>query len=163
MKVRRQVIAAGFAAMVVALAGCGSDNEATRVGGAVRSPTADYNVGDIVRLSNLEIVVHGVKDPFDAGITKPAAGSRYVAVDAEVRNRASGPQLVSAYAQFELKDSEDETYIPVSLQGNRIGGQVPPGESVRGDVSFEVPEGRGGFELVFKNLEYGSSATIGLG
>ncbi len=161
MKVRRQVLAAGFAVVLVALAGCGNDNEATRVGGAVRA-SADYNIGDVVRLSNLEVTVHGFTDPFDAGARKPAGGKRFVSVDAEVRNRASEQQLVSAFAQFELKDTEDETYVPASFPGNRISGQVPAGGSVRGSVIFEVPEGSRNFRVVFKNLEYGSSATIGV-
>lgn len=162
MKVRRHMVAAGFAAMIVALAACGSDNEATRIGGG-RASTADYGIGETVRLSNLEVIIHGVADPFDAGATKPAEGRRFVSVDAEVRNRASDPRLVSPYSSFELKDGEDDTYIPISLAGERFDGQIPAGGTSRGRVTFELPAGRNAVELVFKNLEYGSSTNIALG
>lgn len=169
MKVRKATIAGGLAAALV-LAGCGSNDSEPRKLGNVNAtgpnttlePPANANrVGDIVKLGDAEVTVYGFKDPFDAGaLPGKAPGSRYVMVDAEVRNRSSQPQVLSAFSQFELKDSEGETYTPIALPGQpAVGGVAEPGAARRGNVAFQVPEGAKGLQVIFNNLLFGGGTA----
>lgn len=170
MKVRNAMVAGGLAAAIV-LAGCGNnENEARKLGTVTGSgtdttiePPRDANkVGDIVKLGNAELTVHGWKDPFDPGpMPGKKAGMRYVMVDAEVRNRSSEPQVLSHFAQFELKDSDGNTYTPIALPGNlpAVGGTAAPGEARRGNVGFEVPESAKGLQVIFNNMLFGGGTA----
>lgn len=158
MKVR-SMLAAGALVAVVVLAGC-SENEPRKLGSVTGStvapPKSAYRIGDVVKLADAEVVVHGFKDPFTLDAKKPAPGNRYVMIDAEVKNLSSGTQVLSTFAQFELKDAEGESYRPVPLPGlPAVGGTAGPGQSRRGNVTFEVPEGTQGFNVVFRNVQFG--------
>lgn len=178
MKVRRGFVGTGLAVMLLVFAGCGdSENDSRKVGAVetgggpatlVQPPSDAFRVGDIVKLGDAQVIVHGVMDPYDSGtqFARPPAGSRYVMVDAEVKNLSSDTQVLSAFSQFEMKDSKDESYDPIVLPGSlpAVGGQAPPGAARRGLVAFQVPEGAAGMRLIFKNLLFGKgSATIFLG
>jgi len=171
MDVRKAMVAGGLAASL-ALSGCGSSASESRKLGNVNAtgsnttltqPPNANRVGDVVKLGDAEVTVYSFKDPFDAGnLPGKTAGSRYVMVDAEVRNRSSKPQVLSAFSQFELKDSEGSTYEPVALPGQpAIGGLAEPGAARRGVVAFQVPEAAKGLQVEFNNLLFGGGkATI---
>lgn len=178
MKVLRTLVAGGLAVALLVLAGCGEGGNESRKIGAVETaggpatsiePPADaFRIGDIVKLGDAQVIVHAVKDPYDSGtqFARPPAGSRYVMVDAEVKNLSSDPRVLSAFSQFEMKDSKDESYDPIVLPGSlpAVGGTAPPGTARRGLVAFQVPEGSVGMRLVFNDLLYAKgSASIYLG
>lgn len=156
MKVRSPLAAGGLAALLV-LASCGGDDGSTKAGGsqttAVTVPADSAKVGQVVKVGNTEVLVHGVQNPFDAGEQKPAGGSRLVAVDVELKNASPSPQVFSSFGMFELKDSTGKSYDPVVLRGKvaAVGGPAAPGASRRGLVVFEVPEASQGLLLVFKD------------
>lgn len=166
MKVRTALVAGGLAATLV-LGGCGNENNARKLGSVNAAPTttappANTNrVGDIVKLGDAEVTIHGFQDPFDPGaqpMPKAPAGSRYVLVDAEVKNRKfATPVVVSAFSQFELKDSAGKTYTPIVLPGGipALGGEAQPQTARRGNVAFQVPESSNGLQVIFNNLLYG--------
>jgi len=166
MKVRTALVAGGLAATLV-VAGCSNENEARKLGSVnpVTTTTAPpgntSRVGDIVKLGDAEVTVHGFQDPFDPGaqpMPKAPAGFRYVMIDAEVRNRKlTTPVVVSAFSQFELKDSDDEIYTPIVLPGGipALGGEAQPQTARRGNVAFQVPESAKGLQVIFNNLLYG--------
>lgn len=171
MKVRSPLAAGGLAAALV-LASCGGDDGSTRVGQVGGSPTTaatvpadSFKVGDVVKVGDTELVVHGVQNPYDAGEQKPAGGSRFVALDVELKNVSESSQVFSSFGQFELKDSTGRSYDPIVLRGKppAVGGPAAPGASRRGLVAFEVPEASQGLLLVFKDrLAEKGDATITL-
>lgn len=174
MKVRSGFVALGVVAMVAVLAGCGqNENESRKVGAVdtattVEPPSDAFRVGDIVKLGDAQVIVHGFQDPYDSGtqFAKPPAGFRYVIVDAEVKNLSSDRQVLSSFSQFEMKDTKDKSYDPIVLPGSlpAVGGEAAPGAARRGMVAFQVPEAARGMRLIFKNLLFGKgSATIFLG
>ena len=159
MKVRSSLVAGGLASLLVVLAGCGGgDDDASRkvgnVGGgtSVERPEGALKVGDVVKVGDTEVIVHGVKDPLEAQ-PAPDAGSRYVGVDVELKNLSSAPVKYSAFGQFELMDSSGDSYGAVVLRGlpPPVGGEAPPGGSRRGQVAFSVPQDAKGLYLVFKD------------
>lgn len=162
MRVRNAVMAGGLAVALVGFGACGG-TEDRKVGSArgpdaIEAPDGSYRVGDIVKLGNEEVVVHGFQDPFDPGLaaSKAPAGSRTVAIDAEVRNLTAEPLVISHLAQFEVKDSEDESFKAIALPANipAVGGVAPAGGSRRGLVGFHVPEASKGLRVVFNNILY---------
>ena len=170
MKVRSPLVAGGLAAVLV-LASCGGDDGSTKVGqvgggpATVTVPADSVRVGEVVKVGDTELVVHGVQNPFDAGEQKPAGGSRLVAVDVELKNASSSSQVFSSFGQFELNDSTGKSYDPVVLRGKvaAVGGPAAPGASRRGLVVFEVPEASQGLLLVFKDrLAEKGDATVRL-
>lgn len=163
MKVRNTLLKGGLAVALVVVAGCGDSetSESTKVGGpsdpttTVERPAGTYNVGDVVRLGTAEVTVHSVKDPFDPGnpaVVAPA-GTRLMALDAEVKNVSGNPQAISGFSQFQLKDSTGTTFdaVPLPRAFPAMGGEAAPGTSRRGWVAFHIPTTSTGLEVVFNN------------
>ena len=170
MKVRRALRLGGLVVGLSVVAACGGGQDAQRVGGAtIPSASRDaFRVGEAVKLGDAELIIHGFKDPFTSDRVQATAaeGSRYVTIDAEVKNLTNDPRPVSAFAQFELKDSNGKKFEPASVNANlpTLGGQTPPGQSQRGAVIFEVPNGSTQLTVVFNNLLYRSgTAEVFLG
>ena len=168
MKVRSSLLAGGLAAALV-LSSCGGEDGSTKVGQVggspttVKPPTDAFKVGDLVKAGDTEVIVHGFQDPFDAGGQKPAEGSRFVAVDVEVKNVSASPQVISSFGQFELKDSQGKSYDAAVLRGGSppVGGPLAVGASRRGIIAYEIPGGSQGLLLVFKDrLADKGDATI---
>ena len=169
MKVRRALVVGGLVMGLIVPAACGGQ-EAQRVGGAtIPSASEDaFRVGEAVKLGDAQLTIHGFKDPFTSDRVQATAaeGSRYVTIDAEVKNLANEPRPVSAFAQFELRDADGKKFEPSSVNANlpALGGPTPPGGSQRGAGIFEVPNGSTQLTVVFNNLLYGSgTAEVFLG
>jgi hypothetical protein len=158
------------------------ENQATRVddvtGSGSGEPSDDtdtgtgepeaFAVGDLVQLGDWHIRVHGVTDPLTSGnqFLNPAAGNRWVGVDAEVTNNGTNAQVVSSILCFELLDSANVEYTMALAPDAQQppDGEVAPGTSRRGTLVYEVPEGATGLRLSFKcDLFSTGSAVINLG
>lgn len=158
MKVRKAVIAGGIAAALVMFGACGGEE-------SVKDDPAAmvHRVGEPVRLGDLEVILHGVTDPFDSGnpvVTAPP-GSRQVAVEVEVKNLSKKAQVFSPFAQFEMRDPTNKAFNPIPLPRNIPafnGGDAPPGSAQRGLIAFHVPEAATALQIVFENpvIEEGS-------
>ena len=145
---------------MLVLASCGGDDGSTKVGQVPGSPAAtvappadSFKVGDVVKIGDTEVVVHGLQDPFDAGQQKPPAGARLVAVDVEMKNVGEATVIFSSFGQFELRDATGASYDSIVLRGKQpaVGGPAAPGASRRGLIAYQVPEGAQGLRLVFKD------------
>ena len=73
----------------------------------------------------------------------PHEGNVYVIVDVTVGNRSTTQQSVSTLLSMEMRDDQGRTYRPdifiEDLKGELTTGLLP-GDFVRGEVGFEVPE-----------------------
>jgi hypothetical protein len=165
------VLVAGIAASVASSSEEATpvdDDEAATDDGPTGETASTFAVGDTVELGDVQLVVHGVTDPLVASndVVVPAAGMRWVAVDAEVRNIADEPVAISSLAQFEVQDATNAAY-DVTVTGENlpsIDGESPPGGGRRGTMVFEVPEAATGLRLVFTgDLLASGSAVVALG
>jgi hypothetical protein len=156
MKVRKAVIAGAVAVALVVLGACGGEGSVEDANRSVDPSAVVHSVGEPVRHGDLEVIVHGVRDPFDPGnpvLTAPP-GSRQVAVEVEVKNLSKKAQVLSPFAQFELRDSTNKAFIPSPLPRNVPafnGGDAPPGTAQRGLIAFNIPAAATGLQLVFQN------------
>ncbi len=147
---------------LVATIGSGSSNEPAKVGDASGSSATEkapvaaktFKVGDKVKLGDYVFVVHKLTDPVKPTneFLKPPAGKRWISVDAEVTNNAKTPQSVSSIICFDLRDSQKKKYsITVTGEStSSLDGEVAAGDSLRGDLEFEVPKAAKGLILNFK-------------
>lgn len=172
--------AAGILLILVALfasVASGEENEAkpaeggSENGGSGESGGAAqaFGVGEAVALGDWEVVVHGVTDPVvpTNDIVAPSEGNRWVAVDTEVTNNSDAVESVSSMLCFELQDSENKSYaMTITGEGGAStpDGEVAPGASRRGTITYEVPSAATGLTLRFKcDLLSSGSAVIQLG
>jgi len=166
-------MASGLAVGLLILAGSGSEDKATKVdtgdtsasGGSASSsaPAQAFKIGDVVKLGDAQVIVHGVKDPFVSTnqFSKPAAGSRYVTVDTEVKNLSKKPASYSSIAQFKLQDSTNQSFN-VTIVGDNLpslDGEAPVGGGRRGTLAFEVPTASKGLKLAFKGDIFGTGTA----
>lgn len=162
---------------VLALAASSEENTPSRVDESGESGESGegggsepdvFAVGDLVELGDWQVRVHAVTDPYseDNPVLQPAAGNRWVAVDAEVTNGSDQPQAVSSIACFGLQDSTNVEYQMTVTGGTALppDGEVPAGQSKRGTLVYEVPAAATGLQLTFQcDLLSTGTATIGLG
>lgn len=114
-----------------------------------------FEVGDAIELGDYVVVVLGWEPIVsDNQFIKPDDGNVFIGVDLIVVNVSETAQSVSSLLSMSLKDSTDQVYrtdFSASSAGNKgsIDGTLLPGERMKGQVGFQVPEGASGFVFVF--------------
>ena len=140
--------------VVIAIASNSSsktNNAASNAGGA--APAAAYKLGDTATTSGFAVTVYAVKDPQPGAdaFSAPTAGNHFVSVDVQVKNSGSNQQAFSSLIGFHLLDSlnrqYDEDLVGAGLTPAAPDGQIAGGQSIRGFVVFQVPNGTIGLKL----------------
>ena len=124
--------------------------------GVVAQPAAakDYKLGQSAKTGDFTVTVYAIQDPFVSSnpLAKPKAGNRLVTVDVQVTNKTKKQIRFSSLTGFHLLDSQHHQYdeditIKFTLQPSSPDGKIPPKESVRGFVGFEIPSAATGLRL----------------
>lgn len=78
--------------------------------------------------------------------------SKYVIVDVSFKNSSSKPYQLSPILSMKLTDDAGKDYSVTSAPAitKGLGGQVNPGETMRGEVGFTVPDPAKKFTFVFE-------------
>lgn len=114
-----------------------------------------FEVGDAIELGDYVLVVLGWEPIVsDNQFMKPDEGNVFLGVDLIVVNVSKTAQSVSSLLSMSLKDSTDQVYrtdLSASSAGSKgsIDGTLLPGERMKGQIGFQVPEGSSGFVFVF--------------
>ena len=119
------------------------------------SPTkAVYNVGDTAKTGEFTVTVYAFKNPQPSAnsFIQPDPGMHYVSVDVQMTNTDSKTQRAfSSILGFHLVDAQNRQYdidlFDAGLKPGAPGGTIASGQSVRGFVAFEVPNGATGLKL----------------
>lgn len=116
-------------------------------------PQAAFAIGDTVQAGNLQLVVHSFREVPGTTIFHPDPGDRFAAVDLTLTNTSSSPLSVSSLLQMKLIDSGGQSYnLHLGAQAaagtSPPDGELSPGESVRGEVAYQIPQDAQG--LVFE-------------
>lgn len=141
----------------------GATESATEVPTQV-APTT-YRVGDIISIGDVIVVVLGWDNPPGDEISRPDEGKEFVAVDLILVNRGESPISVSSMLQMELKDATSQVYgvdfvASTATGGSSPDGEIGPGERVRGQVGFQVPEDATGLVFVFDADVWGAGKVF---
>ncbi len=119
-----------------------------------------YQVGEPIEISNLQIQVLGVSFPTGTDIVKPKEGFKFAAVDIQIENQGSSVQEITSVLQMYLKDETGQKYTfhlgaQSLLDTGLPDDELQPGEKVRGQIGFQVPESAQGLVFVFDAEVFG--------
>ena len=173
-KKKRFIIPLAFIALMVIVAVAGGGDDAERVGTAGDVPRSEdsaitapdngtaastFRAGDVVRRGSLEAVVLS-SGPFQSTnqFIRPAAGKQFFAVELQVKNTGTTPVNLSSLLQFKLRDSTNAQYDVAFTTGKDPRfpeGELSPGTTNRGFVTFEIPAGATGLQFVFDANVFG--------
>ncbi len=141
--------------------------------GATESPTEEptqaaptsYQVGDIISMGDVIMVVLGWDSPPGDDFSKPDEGKKFVAVDLILVNQSESSISVSSMLQMELKDATSQVYdvdftASMAISRSSPDGEISPGERVRGQVGFQVPEDATGLVFVFDADVWGTGKVF---
>lgn len=113
--------------------------------------TKVYNLGDQVKLEDKIVTAYSITDYTEPNqFLQPKAGNKYVNVDISIENAGTEAITVNVL-DFALQDSDGYSYTnaATSKEPYLTVETVQPGRKVRGFISYEVPSGASGFELVY--------------
>jgi hypothetical protein len=119
-----------------------------------------YQIGDLIEISDLAIQVLQVTYPAGNDFVKPREDFKFVAVDVQVENMGESTQEISSIVQMYIKDSTGQKYtFHLGAQSIIDSGlpddELQPGERIRGQIGFQVPENAAGLIFVFDAEVFG--------
>ncbi|PKN85752.1 MAG: DUF4352 domain-containing protein [Chloroflexi bacterium HGW-Chloroflexi-8] len=124
-----------------------------------------YNIGDVIELGKTTITVNNVTSPVGDQFTKPDDGYKFLIVDLTIENKGTEAITVSTLLQMAVKDSNSYKY-GVDLMASTVSGgttpdgEIAPGEKVKGQVGFQVPENASGLLFVFDADVWGTGKAF---
>jgi len=168
------------AALLVATLACGGGEEPVRVGTVDTAGDGDtsqaasagqetYQVGDVISTGDMLVVLLGWSEPSPNDFIQPEEGYRFIVVDVLVVNQGAQPRTLASGLQMKLKDSTGQQYsedlaASIAAAGTSPGGEISPGERLRGQVAYQVREDAEGLVFVFDaNLWSAGKIFIELG
>ncbi|MFN7037476.1 MAG: DUF4352 domain-containing protein, partial [Bellilinea sp.] len=120
-----------------------------------------YNVGDVITMGTINITVNEVLYPAGDNFNKPDPGFKFLVVDLMIENTGTTAISVSSLLQMSIKDASSQKYnvdlmASVAAGGSSPDGEIAPGEKLRGQVGFQVPENQAArtFETLYELVDY---------
>ena len=180
MKTKTRTFLAFGLSGIILLSSCQLEKEATKIGdlstGNQTPPESSqlpreiiYNVGDIISINNTILVVLGWDQPPGGDFNPPDAGKEYLVVDLMIANQGEKSFNISPAFQMTLKDNSGQKYnvngkANIASGSNTPGGEINPGEVIRGKVGFHIPEDQATYIFVYEaNLIGLGEVSVNLG
>lgn len=145
----RHHVSVVLVALAFALVGCGEDGSTsspttsspTTSSAAEPVETPTLAVGDTADAGDWSVTLHGVTDPWvDPEMGGGEAGTRFLVADVSLENSTDAPATVSGGC-FDLRDTDGRSHSWTIVGDNESpDGEAAPGEQLRGDVGFQLPE-----------------------
>lgn len=140
-----------------------------KIGETISGETLAVNVNSLVRKNILTKSTDlGFGEPYVQEY-KPPAGKEFAIVDITVENIGNESAIASTFWNNQLQDSEGYTYtidfmatgyLDKPFGGGTGGGEIIPGQKMRGEIPFLVDEGSKDLQLVFKFEMFGIGQAI---
>lgn len=124
-----------------------------------------FEVGDQIEIGDLGLVVNEVTFPTGDDFTQPDEGKKFVVVDLSITNNTDSSQAVSSLLQMQMKDATGQIYgvdmmASMAAGGASPDGELAPGETLRGQVGYQVPVDVQGLVFVFDGDFFGSGKVF---
>jgi len=124
-----------------------------------------YKVGDVISMGSTLLTVNEIQYPAGDDFSKPNPGNKYLVVDLTIENQGSEAISISTLLQMSLKDPGGKKFdvdfmASVASGGTSPDGEIAPGEKLRGQVGFQVPENAAGLVFVFDASVWGSGKVF---
>lgn len=116
------------------------------------SSSGTNSIGNpVVVDSTWTVTVNSAKTSSGDSVFAPKSGNTYLVVDVTVKNTSTSNQTVSSLLLFSLKDSTGQQYDETITDiGKSPDGTLAPGETLRGQIVYEVPISQRSFTLSFQ-------------
>jgi hypothetical protein len=153
--------------LVVVLATCGIIGMAASAGGshvvatstATQPATTDtsnastYKVGQTVNVdSTWNVTINKVStNAGDGQFNVPKSGNTFLLVDVTEKNISSDQQNASGLVQYTLRGEDGTAYTQTPTLGTDPGGAVSAGQTIKGQLAYEVPKKVKQFTLAFQS------------
>jgi flagellar basal body-associated protein FliL len=124
------------------------------------------NEGQPIAAGNEWIATLTHVDETSNSFIPPASGQTYLEISLSLKNTEATSQLVSSLLQFSLTDASGKSYSETKGVGDTnikdlLDGSVGAGQTLKGQIPYQVPLSVHDFTLTFKyDLIDGSSASI---
>lgn len=124
-----------------------------------------YNVGDVIAMGTTTLTVNEIQYPAGDDFSKPDAGFKFLVVDLTIENKGAEAISVSTLLQMSIKDPGGQKYdvdfmATAASGGSSPDGEIAPGEKLRGQVGFQVPENATGLVFVFDADVWGTGKVL---
>ncbi len=138
----------------------GGQPTATEDGGSVPPDGDVLQAGESAVVGGIEATYESARSE-TGGLIPPDDGNEYLILKFTMVNTTQQEIIVSSLLQFELTDNAGETYSIALFADieDTLDGDVPPGDTLEGEVAFEVPQGAGPFTVTYEELFVDESAT----
>ena len=117
-------------------------------------PPQVFRVGDNVEISDLVVQVEGLTRSQGGEVIQPDPGMDFLLVDVRLENRGERTREISSVVSMGLKDASGRRYnfhlgAQTAAEAGLPDDELLPGEQVRGQIGFHVPEDARGLTFVF--------------
>ncbi len=124
-----------------------------------------FNIGELIEMGTTLLTVNEVTNPVGDQFNKPDVGNKFLVVDLTIENKGATSLALSTLLQMSLKDSSGRKYAvdfmaSAASGGSSPDGEVSPGEKLRGQVGFQVPENADGLVFVFDADVWGAGKVF---
>ena len=122
-------------------------------------------LGDVISSGDMVITVLGWDLPSGTDFIQPEEGYHFIVVDVIVVNRGTHPRTLSSVTQMKIKDSTGQLYsedlaASIVAAGSSPGGEISPGERMRGQVAYQIRNVAEGLQFVFDADPWGSGKVF---
>jgi hypothetical protein len=125
------------------------------------SVSAHHKVGETVSVDTIwQVTVTKVSTSQGTTISTPQAGDTLLQVEITMKNISSQQQTASSLIQYSLSDASGQKYTEDLLTG-KVGpeGAVAAGNSLKGTITYEVPQSTKSFVLNFTSIFTGKQVS----
>lgn len=160
--------------MSLVLAGCGETVTPEKVdpddpgnngedgNGSTDPKQEKFNVGDTVKMGDLNFTLNGVRYEKGSDFLKPDAGTKWLVFDCTLENKGSESEAISSLMMFKLYDADSYTkdYAFADNIKGSLDGELGAGRKMSGEVAFTVDDGEDAWEFVFEPQVFGFGQAI---
>ncbi|HEX8217625.1 MAG TPA: DUF4352 domain-containing protein [Chloroflexia bacterium] len=120
-------------------------------------------VGESGESDGLTITLNSVRRT-TSGLLAPDAGKEYLIVNLTAENTTNDDKVVSSLLNFSVRDAGGDTFSQSFTAGveTSFDGDVPAGESITGEIAYEIPKGEGDLVLDFDPILGGNKLSWSL-
>ncbi|MDY6994045.1 MAG: DUF4352 domain-containing protein [Pseudomonadota bacterium] len=124
-----------------------------------------YSIGESIEMNDMVLTVNEVSSPAGDQFTKPSEGYKFLVVDLTLINNSSTAVNISSLMQMFVKDSagrkfDVDIWATTAGGGTTPDGEYAPGETIRGQVGYEVPADETQFIFVFEADFWGTGKIL---
>ena len=123
-----------------------------------------YKVSDQIKTGDKTFTISNFKDNVSSGneFIQPKSGNKFITLTMSITNNGKSKASISTLMGMYLKDSEGSKYNQTLMinTGKQLDGELLAGDTVKGDISYEVPIVATGLKFYYNPSWLGDETII---